>query len=175
MPLFLRNLSENVALCLVQSVLESSVRACKGWMELDWRQRLTRRLHEAYFDKMAYYRVQIGSQISIPEQRIVEDVPKFTHGLADVTVDWITGLIDTVFYTVRLKQYTQTHRYAGGVLGYILCAGVATAVVSPPFGRIYKRLQDLEGEYQRSHARLRGPSEKPKPTHPPTPPNNFIF
>ena len=114
MPLFLRNLSENVALCLVQSVLESSVRACKGWMELDWRQRLTRRLHEAYFDKMAYYRVQIGSQISIPEQRIVEDVPKFTHGLADVTVDWITGLIDTVFYTVRLKQTPRPTGTPGG-------------------------------------------------------------
>ena len=51
-PLFTRNLLENVALCAVAAGLEATTRSWVSYMELQWRRLLTSRLHTAYFDEM---------------------------------------------------------------------------------------------------------------------------
>ena len=51
-PLFARNLVENVALCAVAAGLEATTRSWVSYIELQWRRILTNRLHSAYFDDM---------------------------------------------------------------------------------------------------------------------------
>ncbi len=51
-PLFLRNLTENVILCLLAAIVESTAQACKRNMVLDWRDSLTSRIHKSYFANM---------------------------------------------------------------------------------------------------------------------------
>lgn len=51
-PLFARNLAENIALCAVAAGLEATTRSWVGYLELQWRRLLTSRLHQAYFDDM---------------------------------------------------------------------------------------------------------------------------
>lgn len=51
-PLFTRNLIENIALCAVAAGLEATTRSWVKYMELQWRRLLTSRLHGAYFDDM---------------------------------------------------------------------------------------------------------------------------
>ena len=51
-PLFMRNLAENLALCGVAAALEATSRSWVARMELQWRRLLTDRLHGAYFADM---------------------------------------------------------------------------------------------------------------------------
>lgn len=51
-PLFIRNLSENVVLCLVAATVESTARTMLAHMELTWRNSLTSRMHNPYFENM---------------------------------------------------------------------------------------------------------------------------
>lgn len=51
-PLFMRNLTENIALCLVASGLEATSRYCLAIVEQQWQRCLTERIHEDYFKNM---------------------------------------------------------------------------------------------------------------------------
>ena len=51
-PLFMRNLIENVALCLLNAGLESTARRWLAFIELKWRDVLTKRIHRPYFENM---------------------------------------------------------------------------------------------------------------------------
>ena len=51
-PLFIRNLSENVVLCLAAAAVESSAKTMLAHMELRWRNSLTSRMHTPYFENM---------------------------------------------------------------------------------------------------------------------------
>lgn len=85
-PLFFRNLAENVALCAATSAIESTLGSITRGLEVLWRDKLTSRLHKGYFDQMAYYKMSyVDKRIDAPEQRICEDVPKLCGGLADLT------------------------------------------------------------------------------------------
>lgn len=85
-PVFLRNLAENILLCLTSSAIESTLTSVIRALELQWRDRLTDRLHRGYFDDMVYYRMSyVDKRVDNPEQRICEDIPKFASGLADLT------------------------------------------------------------------------------------------
>jgi hypothetical protein len=52
-PLFARNLAENVALCGLAAGIEATSRSWVAYMELQWRRAVTQRLHGAYFSDMA--------------------------------------------------------------------------------------------------------------------------
>ena len=51
-PLFLRNLTENVLLCIVAAGVESTSKRVLETIVLDWRKILSGRIHKLYFDKM---------------------------------------------------------------------------------------------------------------------------
>ena len=51
-PLFIRNLSENVVLCLAAAAVESTAKTMLAHMELRWRRLLTSRMHSPYFENM---------------------------------------------------------------------------------------------------------------------------
>lgn len=57
-PLFMRNLVENVALCLLNAGLESTARRWLAFIELKWRDVLTKRIHRPYFENMVRLRGQ---------------------------------------------------------------------------------------------------------------------
>lgn len=51
-PLFLRNIGENVLLCLAASGIEATSKRCLKLMDLQWQQHLTGRIHSHYFQNM---------------------------------------------------------------------------------------------------------------------------
>ena len=51
-PLFVRNLAENVVLCLAAASVESTAKTVMAHMELVWRRKLTSRMHLPYFENM---------------------------------------------------------------------------------------------------------------------------
>ena len=57
------------------------------------------------------------------------------------TVEWHS----LVTVGTCLQRYSRSPRYALGIAGYVVAAGAVTTVLSPSFGRLFKREQELEG------------------------------
>ena len=51
-PLFIRNFTENVVLCLLASCVESTANRFLEQLKLKWRSMLTERVHKQYFKQM---------------------------------------------------------------------------------------------------------------------------
>lgn len=159
-PLFVRNLTENIILCALAAGLEATTRSWVSYMELHWRRLLTSRLHSAYFDRMTYYKLNyVDRRVDSPEQRICEDVPKLTAGLAELTRELIVAAVDAAFYSYQLRRYSGTNKYTGALIAYVLGAGTFMTVAAPNFGGLFKKQAALEGAYRHLHSRLRANAE----------------
>lgn len=158
-PLFARFIAENLLLCLLQSTLYSTTRFLTGMLTLQVRKVLTDRVHTDYFQNMTYYKMShVDTRIRNPEQRIASDIPRFSSELSEVVQENMAALFDSIIYTWRLCSYTSP-KYAAWILAYVLGAGFVTGSVSPPFGKLLAKEQQLEGDYKQIHARLRTHSE----------------
>ena len=99
----------------------------------------------------------VDRRIDNPEQRICEDIPNLASGLGDLLREWCNSSVDAVFYSWMLRSYSRTNKYTFMILGYVFGAGILTTVVSPNFGRLYKRQSENEGtiSLQSSKQKLR--------------------
>ncbi|KAJ7521019.1 hypothetical protein O6H91_19G034300 [Diphasiastrum complanatum] len=158
-PLFMRLITENLLLCLLQSVLFSTTKFFTGGLSLHLRRILTDRIHADYFQNMTYYKIShVDRRVNTPEQRIVSDVPRFCSEFCELLQENLTAVFDGLLYTWRLCSYTSP-KYALGIVAYVVGAGAITGVLSPPFGRLMSMEQQLEGDYRQLHSRLRTHSE----------------
>ena len=95
-----------------------------------------------------YYKLSyVDKQVQNPEQRICEDIPKFTKGLAELTGEWTNAIIDAAFYAYQLKAYSKTNSYTAAIIAYVAGAGLVTSLLAPNFGKLFKRQQEHEGEW----------------------------
>ncbi|KAL2620730.1 hypothetical protein R1flu_000935 [Riccia fluitans] len=158
-PLFIKLITENLLLCLLQSFFYSTTKFLTGSLSLLFRKILTDKIHADYFQDMIYYKLNhVDRRITSPEQRIASDVPRFCTELSDLIQDNMVALFDGLLYTWRLCTYAHP-KYAFGILGYVLGAGAITGMLSPPFGKLMSKEQQLEGDYRHLHSRLRIHSE----------------
>mmetsp|Transcript_38388 Transcript_38388/g.91038 ORF Transcript_38388/g.91038 Transcript_38388/m.91038 type:complete len:1229 (+) Transcript_38388:203-3889(+) len=159
-PVFLRRLVENLCVCALASAVESTIGSVIEGTKLRWRGLLTERLHRRYFSGMVYYQLnQVDRSVDSPEQRVCEDVPALCNGLGDLVQEWVVSAVDAAFYAHRLKRYMGTHAYTVALAGYVLGVGAASAALSPPFGKLFKRLAGLEAAHRSLHSRLLRNSE----------------
>lgn len=94
-----------------------------------------------------YYKLSyVDKQIQNPEQRICEDIPKFTKGLAELTGEWTNAIIDAGFYAYQLRAYSKSNKYTAAILAYVIGAGGLTGLLAPNFGKLFKRQQENEGD-----------------------------
>ncbi|BBN15082.1 ATP-binding cassette, subfamily D (ALD), peroxisomal ABC transporter [Marchantia polymorpha subsp. ruderalis] len=158
-PLFMQLITENLLLCLLQSLFYSTTKYLTGSLSLRFRKILTDTIHADYFQNMTYYKLNhVDRRITSPEQRIASDVPRFCTELSDLVQDNMVAVFDGLLYTWRLCTYAHP-KYALGILGYVLGAGAITGILSPPFGKLMSKEQQLEGDYRQLHSRLRIHSE----------------
>lgn len=158
-PLFMQLITENLILCFLQSVFFSTTRFLTGALSLRFRKILTNRIHSDYFQNMTYYKMShTDHRISSVEQRIASDVPRFSTEMSELVQENLAAIFDGILYTWRLCSYASP-KYAFGVLGYVIGAGVTIQALSPPFGKLMSTEQQLEGEYRQLHSRLRTHSE----------------
>ena len=159
-PLFVRNIGENVLLCGVAAFLEATIKKCVSNVELAWRGHLTGRIHKDYFENMMYYKMgYVDRRVEHAEHIICEDVPMLTSGLAELMQELLTACVDTAFYSYQIKRYGGTHVYTLSVLGYVLGVGTLMTVAAPNFGGLYKKKQALESAYRNMQYRLMQNSE----------------
>ena len=103
----------------------------------------------------AYYQMSyVDRRITDAETVLCEDTAQFTRGLADVTGEMTTSVVDAVFYCLRLKSYLGTHAYTLAMASYIFAAGALTTALAPNFSRLVRRTQELEGGYKASQVHV---------------------
>ena len=99
-----------------------------------------------------YYKLSyVDKQVQNPEQRICEDIPKFTKGLAELTGEWTNAIIDAAFYAYQLMADSTTNKYTYAIIAYGAGAGVVTSLLPPNFGKLFRRQQENEGTYDTMH------------------------
>ncbi|KAJ4841526.1 ATP-binding cassette sub- D member 1 [Turnera subulata] len=158
-PLFFRLISENIILCFLLSTMHSTSKYVTGTLSLCFRKILTKLIHAHYFENMAYYKIShVDGRITNPEQRIASDVPRFCSELSELVLDDLTAVTDGVLYTWRLCSYASP-KYFFWILGYVMGAGAMIRNLSPAFGKLMSKEQELEGEYRQLHSRLRTHAE----------------
>ncbi|KAK9098569.1 hypothetical protein Syun_025614 [Stephania yunnanensis] len=158
-PTFSRLIVENLLLCFLQSTLLSTSKYITGRMSLQFRKVLTRLVHAHYFENMAYYKIShVDGRITNPEQRIASDIPRFCSELSELVQDDLTAVTDGFLYTWRLCSYASP-KYLFWILGYVTGAGLMIGNISPSFGKLMSKEQQLEGEYRGLHSRLRTHAE----------------
>ncbi|KAF6139384.1 hypothetical protein GIB67_026226 [Kingdonia uniflora] len=158
-PSFLRLIIENLLLCFLQSSLLSTSKYITGKLSLRFRKILTELVHTHYFENMAYYKIShVDGRITNPEQRIASDIPRFSSELSDLVQEDLVAVTDGLLYTWRLCSYASP-KYFFWILAYVIGAGTMMGTVSPSFGKLMSKEQQLEGEYRQLHSRLRTHAE----------------
>ncbi|KAI8032142.1 ABC transporter D family member 1 [Camellia lanceoleosa] len=156
---FLRLIIENLLLGFLQSTLFSTTKYIKGSLSLQFRKILTTLLHAPYFENMAYYKVSyVDGRIRNPEQRIASDVPRFCTELSEFLQENVMAAFDAVLYTWSLCSYASP-KYIVWMLAYIFGTGGLARRISPSFGMLMSKEQQLAGEYRQLHSRLRTHAE----------------
>lgn len=158
-PAFLRLILENLLLCFLQSTLLSTSKYITGSLSLRFRKILTEITHAHYFENMAYYKIShVDGRITNPEQRIASDIPRFCSELSDLVHEDLIAVTDGLLYSWRLCSYASP-KYILWILAYVTGVGGLIVNISPSFGKLMSKEQQLEGDYRQLHSRLRTHAE----------------
>ena len=98
-------------------------------------------MHAQTYYKMSY----VDRQITAPEHRLCEDIPRFCDAAGVLLRDFINASVDSVVFAALLRSYTKSHKYTLAIAGYVVCAGVMTVTAQPNFAGMNRRQQELEG------------------------------
>lgn len=68
-------------------------------LALEWREWMTKRFTERYFEDRSFYRVQAGGLLDNPDQRISSDVNNFTETALGFSMKILNALIDLISFS----------------------------------------------------------------------------
>eukprot|EP00397_Hematodinium_sp_SG-2012_P016233 GEMP01016555.1.p1 GENE.GEMP01016555.1~~GEMP01016555.1.p1 ORF type:complete len:611 (+),score=107.14 GEMP01016555.1:52-1884(+) len=88
-------------LCMIVVLLPivAAFQYAQGWFALEWRTYLTNSLLAKYFSNNAFYHLKSDRKIDNPDQRIGQDVGKFTHGIVDLMTSIADALMSLVAFS----------------------------------------------------------------------------
>jgi putative ATP-binding cassette transporter len=146
-------------------------------LELRWRRWLTRRYVDAWLTERAYYHLQVsGGQTDNPDQRIAEDLERYTRLTVELTIGttgFLRSGVSLVFFTALLwlaSGWVAIPLGSWGAInipGYLVWIGLLYAIVGtwltfkigrPLVGLNYDR-QRFEADFRFSLVRLRENTE----------------
>ncbi|PWA99062.1 peroxisomal ABC transporter 1 [Artemisia annua] len=156
---FLRLIGVSVLQSAASSFVAPSLRHLTARLALGWRIRLTAHLLKNYLRNNAYYKVFHMSGVSIDaDQRLTQDLEKLSTDLSGLVTGMVKPTVDILWFTWRMK--TLTGRRGVAILyAYMLLGLGFLRSVTPDFGDLGNREQELEGSFRFMHERLRTHAE----------------
>ncbi|XP_077239794.1 ABC transporter D family member 1-like [Tasmannia lanceolata] len=156
---FIRLTFISVVQSAANSFVAPSLRYLKDKLAIGWRIRLTQHLVENYLRNNAFYKVfQIPGKNIDADQRITHDVVKLTAELSGLVTGLVKPSVDILWFTWRMKLLTG-QRGVAILYAYMLLGLGFLRSVTPEFGELASREQQLEGVFRFTHARLRTHAE----------------
>ncbi|KAK1294460.1 ABC transporter D family member 1 [Acorus calamus] len=156
---FIRLTGISVLQSAASSIVAPSLRYLTAKLALGWRIRLTRHLLETYLRKNAFYKVfHMSGKNMDADQRITHDVEKLTRELSGLVTGMVKPLVDILWFTWRMKLLTG-QRGVAILYAYMFLGLGFLRSVTPDFGDLMSREQQLEGNFRFMHTRLRTHAE----------------
>ncbi|KAM0940004.1 putative ABC-type fatty-acyl-CoA transporter [Dioscorea sansibarensis] len=156
---FMRLIGISVLQSAANSIVAPSLRYLTSRLALGWRIRLTQYLLKSYLRRNAFYKVfQMSGKNIDADQRITHDVDKLTSDLSGLVMGMFKPSVDILWFTWRMKLLTG-RRGVAILYAYMLLGLGFLRSVTPDFGDLASREQQLEGTFRFMHARLRTHAE----------------
>ena len=112
------------------------------------RLRLTVHFHKHYLKNMHYYKIcNLDNRISNPDQRLTNDAEKWSSSLASLYLNTSKPILDIILFSRKLAELVGWEGPAM-TFGWYMLAGLVIKTISPAFGKLTAREQQLEGEYR---------------------------
>jgi putative ATP-binding cassette transporter len=149
-----------IASAIIQYVLQS-------YLLIGWRRWLTARYTHRWLENHAHYRMQLsGTGADNPDQRIQEDVDRFTERTAYLTLSILSAVSNLISFSVILWNISAEFAVPGtdwrvpgflvwGALIYSALATWLTHLIGRPLIRLNFEQQRYEADFRFSLARLR--------------------
>ncbi|KAK6258893.1 hypothetical protein SCA6_013367 [Theobroma cacao] len=156
---FSRLIGISVLQSAASSFIAPSLRHLTARLALGWRIRLTQHLLKNYLRNNAFYQVfHMSSKNIDADQRITHDLEKLTTDLSGLVTGMVKPSVDILWFTWRMKLLTG-RRGVAILYAYMLLGLGFLRTVTPDFGDLTSREQQLEGTFRFMHERLRTHAE----------------
>jgi ATP-binding cassette subfamily D (ALD) protein 4 len=157
---FYKILAVSIVIISGSALLDSTIKFLTDFLAVKWREKLCLYLHECYFRKRTYYKVQHVecSSCDNPDQRITQDADNFTTSLAQICSTCLSAPLIIVLYA--FFSFRSIAWYAPViVLVYFLVGFSLNRLVMVPIVNIVYRQEQLEGDFRYVHMRVRENAE----------------
>jgi ABC-type uncharacterized transport system fused permease/ATPase subunit len=150
-----RNMGQFVILTIPTAILNASLRFFSSELELNVREKVTKRVHEQYMKGMNYYWAnKVGvHKLTQGDQLVAEDIAKFSQTLAEVFSQILKPALDFVVFSLQLGRFLGP-RGPIGLYSYFAFSAWVASIVLPSYGKMAVKQQEYEGIFRANHTRI---------------------
>lgn len=125
-----------------------------------FRKELTDYFNKRYIKDLVFFQMtQIDKRICNPDQRLTDDINKWSDSLASLYSNVTKPILDIVMFTKKLSVLLG-YEGPGIIFAWYLFCAVVMKNIAPPFGKMMAKLSNLEGEYRSHHFDVLSHSEE---------------
>jgi ATP-binding cassette subfamily D (ALD) protein 3 len=118
--------------CLVNSLMEYTTKL----LGINFRKRMTDYFHKRYLNQLYYYKIcNLDTRIPNPDQRLTQDLEKWSNSLSSLILNFMKPLLDIVMFTRKLVDLIGVQGPLAS-LGWYFISGVIIRFISPEFGKL---------------------------------------
>lgn len=157
---FIGNISRLAMYAVPASFINSYLDYINKKIALRLRSRLSYYFHDSYIKGKFFYQVtNIDARIPNPDQRMTEDLEKWSNAVSNLYSNFSKPLLDIILFSRKLSELLG---WVGPsvLIGWYFVSAVILKIMSPSFGVLYANQQKLEGEFRASHTNLHQHSEE---------------
>jgi ATP-binding cassette subfamily D (ALD) protein 3 len=144
---FLKSLTVLFMFSVPSSSINSLLDYLGKKLGLLFRKELTDYFNKRYIKDIVFYQMtQIDRRISNPDQRLTDDINKWSDSLASLYSNVTKPILDIVMFTKKLSVLLG---FEGPmvIFGWYIFTAIVMKQITPPFGSMMAKLSNLEGEY----------------------------
>lgn len=146
------------AVALPAAAVNAGLKLFQKRIQLAFQSRLSKHLHTAYTSNRAYYAACALGGLTHADQRITEDVEKFSAAVAELYSYTFKPALDVALFTRSLATIMG---YKGqlGLYFYYLASASLLRAISPPLALMTAQETGLSGALRAAHSRLAAAAE----------------
>ncbi|KAI5066086.1 hypothetical protein GOP47_0018710 [Adiantum capillus-veneris] len=150
---FSSNLLRFAQAAVPASIVNSGLKYLQTVISLSFQKRLTEHLHRWYLSDRVYYAASVLGGLSNPDQRITEDVAKFSTAISELYSNTFKPILDIILFT---RSLARTIGYKGQFVlyGYFIFCSILLRGISPPLALMATQEATLSGNFRNAHQRI---------------------
>lgn len=141
------------------AIVNSGLKYMQKQIELKFQSRLSQYLHRQYTSNRAYYAASTLGGLTHADQRITEDVEKFSFAISELYSHTFKPLLDVVLFTRSLSR-VMGYKGQFALYAYYILVAYLLRAISPPLASMTAQESALSGAFRAAHQRLVTHSEE---------------